>query len=178
MNLQDKLVSLSDYNIGFRTYENNFIITIVYKDDWAIIEPSDKDVKFFKDENKQNTYYYITQIGGKKDGLQNIFNTIDETIMYNKELEEKVELLKEKINQLYDLFNAKSIDELKTLEFVTKKGKSNRQRKKPKEETKETVASTVVKEEANETASVETLDDKIMKSINKVSNKQKKEKTA
>lgn len=177
MNLQDKLISLSDYSIGFRTYENNFVISIVYKDDWAIIEPSDNEVKFFKDENKPNTYYYIAKID-KKDGLNNIFSTIDETIMYNKELEEKVELLKEKINELYEFFNTKSIDELKTLEFVVKKGKTNRQKKKPKEETKkETVKQDVESEERSE-MEVQSLDDKIMQSMRKVNNNQRKEKTA
>ena len=98
MKLEEKLISLSEYGIGFRTYKNNFIITITYRDGWSIIKPSDEKIKFIKDNNKSNTYYYATEVDVDMTHLEGIFATIDETIKYNKELEEKMILLKKKID--------------------------------------------------------------------------------
>lgn len=136
MNLQDKLISLSDYKIGFTMYDEKFLISITYKDTWSVIMPEDKEITFMKDEKHDNIFYYTTPLNGDPQHLQHIFDTIDETIAYNKELEEKVVLFNEKIEEMQDLFSKKSIDELRTMEFTfkTSKRKTVKKTNKKKEE--------------------------------------------
>lgn len=120
MNLQDKLMSLSEYNIGFTMYDGNFLISIKYKDSWSIISPEDDAIAFMKDDNNPNVFYYSTPLNDETQHLQHIFDTIDETIAYNKELEQKVELFKQKTEEMQTLFAEKSIEELMTMEFTFK----------------------------------------------------------
>ncbi len=174
MKLEEKIASLSEYGLGFRTYENNYIIYITYKDDWAVIQPSDEEIKFMRDDKNPNTYYYVTKIGDVSK-FQGIFDTIDETIIYNKEIEEKNTLFKEKTEELFQLFIDKPISELKKLQFTfppqKKNGKKqNRIKSAKKTEEKQTERKQV--EEKNEEDDLNEIDNKIMVAIEKV-NKQK-----
>lgn len=137
MNLQDKLISLSDYKIGFTMYDEKFLVSITYKDTWSVIMPEDKEITFMKDEKHDNIFYYTTPLNGDPQHLQHIFDTIDETIAYNKELEDKVVLFNSKIEEMQDIFSKKSIDELRTMEFTfkTQKRKAKKTNKKKEEKT-------------------------------------------
>ncbi len=175
MKLEEKLISLSEYGIEFKTYKNNFIIAITYHDGWSIIKPSDEKIKFIRDNKKPNTYYYATEVSADRTHLEGIFATIDETINYNKELEEKMILLKEKIDELSKLFVDKPISELRRLEFKIPQQKKSTSTKKKKEET-------IRKEEKEEETSIKEIeridseiDKKIKLSVEKVKNKNKKE---
>lgn len=139
MNLQDKLMSLSDYNIGFTMYDGNFLISITYKDTWSVISPEDEAITFMKDENNPNLFYYSTPLNDETQHLQHIFDTIDETIAYNKELEAKVELFKKKTEEMQSIFAEKSIEELMTMEFTfkTKRKTAKKTTKKKTDKTSE-----------------------------------------
>ena len=130
MKLEEKLIELSEYGISFRTYKNNFIITLTYNDGWTVIKPSDEQIKFMKDKEKVNTYYYATEVSNDMTHLEAIFNTIGETISYNKEIEAKTALLKEKIDELSKLFVDTPITDLQRLEFVIPPQKKNASAKK------------------------------------------------
>lgn len=137
MILQDKkFVSLSEYNIGFQTYKGNFVISLKYPDNWAVIEPTDKSIQFMRDEGTAGVYYYVVSIEGGEEKLNCVFDAIEETIMYNKELQEKVELLNNKITELRDLFVEYPIDKLRNLEFTFKKQKKKASKKVKSEEAK------------------------------------------
>ena len=178
MKLEEKLISLSEYGISFRTYKNNFIITITYNDGWSVIKPSDEKIKFLKDKDHANMYYYATEVSSDMSHLEGIFNTIDETISYNKEIEEKTLLLKSKIDELSKLFVDTPISDLKRLEFVIpqpKKTSSNRKKKETaiKSEEKQKVVKN--KDEKQEIETVENeIDKKIKMSIERVNNSKQK----
>ena len=131
MNLQDKLISLSEYNISFRFNEGNIIVSIEYKDGWSVINPEDEGVKLMKSKEK-NVFFYCAEIDSKNMHIQSIFDTIDETIRYNKENEARFELFKESIKELEKLFSEKTYKELKTLRFVTKAYKEATKKSKKK----------------------------------------------
>lgn len=121
MTEQDKMfIALSEYNIGLQTYEGNFVVSLRYPDGWAVIEPSDESIKFMRDGEQTGVYYYIVPTSDGENGLNGIFSVVKETVMYNKELQEKVELLNSKIKELQDIFVNNSISKLRTLEFVFK----------------------------------------------------------
>lgn len=120
MDLQDKIISLAGYGIGFNVYDGNFLVNITYNKNWAVIKPEDKNVKFMRDKDNTDVYYYSVPVD-KKDSLQNAFDTIEETIRYNKELEAKVALFKLKLVDLQQVFAEKSLEELQSMEFSFKK---------------------------------------------------------
>lgn len=143
MTEQDKMfISLSEYNIGLQTYEGNFVVSLRYPDGWSVIEPSDKNIRFMRDADKKGVYYYVVPTSDGEDGLSGVFKVINETVLYNKELQEKVELLNEKINELHDIFVNNPISELRKLEFVIKgKKKKNPKKTKAEKEPEEVVES-------------------------------------
>lgn len=145
MDLQDKIISLAGYGIGFNVYDGNFLINITYKDKWAVIKPEDKNVKFLRDKDNANVYYYSIPVD-KKDSLQNAFDTIDQTIKYNKELEAKVALFKLKLVELQQVFAEKSLEELQNMEFTVKKKTKAAPKKTTKKKTEKTSAETCKEE--------------------------------
>lgn len=146
MNLQDKLISLSDYNIGFTMYDGKFLVSIVYNSNWSVIRPEDEEITFMKDESNPNMFYYSTPLSDETKHLEHIFDTIDETITYNKELEQKAELFKQKIDEMQSLFVDKSIDELLTMEFSFKTNKRKTTKKTAKKKTDKTSTETCKEE--------------------------------
>ncbi len=154
MTEQDKMfISLSEYNIGLQTYEGNFIVSLKYPDGWAVIEPSSDNIKFMRDAETQGIYYYIVPTVDGENGLNGVFSVINETVMYNKELQEKVDLLNKKIAELSDIFVNNPISRLRKLEFVFKPQKKNSAKKtvEKKQKSNKVTENVVELEEANDT---------------------------
>lgn len=154
MTEQDKMfISLSEYNIGLQTYEGNFIVSLKYPDGWAVIEPSSDDIKFMRDAETQGIYYYIVPTADGENGLNGVFSVINETVMYNKELQEKVDLLNKKIAELSDIFVNNPMSKLRKLEFVFKPQKKNSAKKtgEKKQKPNKVTENVVEPEEANDT---------------------------
>ena len=149
MTEQDKMfIALSEYNIGLQTYEGNFVVSLKYPDSWAVIEPSEKNIRFMRDGEQKGVYYYIVPTTDGENGLNGVFRVVNETVMYNKELQEKVELLNAKIKELQDIFVENPISELRKLEFVFKGKKKKTAKRSKVEKTSEEV---VEAEEVNDT---------------------------
>ena len=127
MDLQEKLIELSEYNVSFNVANGNFVIRIKYNDKWTIIKPDNNDIAFYRDENDDSVYYYVAPITISIDKL---FLAIDETIEYNRELELKVELFKNKMAELQEIFAQESLDVLNTLEFKIRKKKDKTKKEK------------------------------------------------
>lgn len=118
MDLQEKLIELSEYGVSFNVANDNFVIKIKYNDNWTIIQPDGDDIAFYRDENVNSVYYYVAPI---TTSIDKIFAAIDETIDYNRELELKVQLFKVKMTELQEIFTHESLEVLNTLEFKFKK---------------------------------------------------------
>ena len=174
MDLQEKLISLSKYNIGFKTYNDKFLVSITYKPEWSVIKPMDNDVQFMRDNDKKDSYYYIAPLDEKAEHLQGIFNTIDETITYNEELEKKVELLQKKIEEMQQLFTDKPLEELLTMEFTFKGEK----KKKKQTKKKETTVEEHTQEEPKKEDTKEEEENDIDKRVSEIMKKKNKKTTA
>ena len=61
--------------------------------------------------------------------VEKVFELIDETIEYNKDIEAKSELFKQKIDEMRKIFLEEDLQTLRTMEFKMKK-KKNFQRKR------------------------------------------------
>lgn len=123
MDFQQKMIEYAKYGISVRTSSNNgaeyYMVSLTFGSKWKVQMPSDNEgekvmcVKIKED----GTYCYMTEI---TNGIQPIFELVDETIRYNEELEKKVELLKAKAEELKELFATKTYEELLALEFTFK----------------------------------------------------------
>ena len=126
MDLQEKLIELSEYGVSFNVASGNFVIKIKYNSNWTIIQPDGNEIAFYRDENDDSVYYYVASV---TTSIDKIFFAIDETIEYNRELELKVELFKEKMSELQEIFAQEPLDVLRTLEFKLKKKKKEKTKK-------------------------------------------------
>ena len=150
MNLQERLIELSKYNITFNVANGNFVIRIRYDEKWDVIEPENKEVSFYRDENDSLLYYYVAPISIN---IEEIFHAIDETIDYNIELEEKVVFFKQKMAELQEIFAKEPMEVLKTLEFKTKKKKEKVKKEKSLEKVDDKEETTeVIEEKSSESA--------------------------
>lgn len=129
MNLQEKLISLSEYKLGFNIYNGHVVININYPTEWTIIKPEDDDITFAQENS---IYYYSAPIIQ----MQNIFEVIETTIEFNKEMEKKLELFKLKQKELQEIFAEESYEILETLSFTLKKKKKVAKKTPKKEDVK------------------------------------------
>lgn len=170
MDLQEKLIELSEYNVSFNVANGSFVIRIKYDDRWTVIQPDSKDISFYRDDSNDSVYYYVAPITV---GIDKMFSAIDETIEYNRELEIKVELFKQKMNELQEIFAQEPLEVLNTLEFKMKRKKE----KQKKDKTNETKKEENVSEETErteemsgneeETSKISEIDAKINEVLNK-----------
>lgn len=146
MTLQENLIELSPYNIDFRYYGNWYLIGVQYKEGWQILEPDNPLIEHMPKDGK---YYYSAPMN--KVSIDEIFNSIKDTIEHNKDLQKKVELFQQKIEELQNIFSVEDYDTLLTLSFKYKKYK--------KRKIKDKVNSEVISEEENKLNESESLDD-------------------
>ena len=130
-NLQDRMDALAPYFRGIERYNDAIIVRVYYPSNWKAYESSDGNVKVTpSDDDPNETYYYADSNIASYD---DIFDLIEETVKANEEVSLRLQLLKEKGEELKELFSRLPYEELKTLEFVvgTPKKKPRKSRKKP-----------------------------------------------
>lgn len=113
MNLQKKLIQLSEYKCSFKYVESYFLVSMVYPENWSIIPCEDKSIDVAEEDG---VTYYAALI---ETDINKAFELIDDTILYNLDVEKKMNLLKFNINKLQEMFATMDLEELETLEFVT-----------------------------------------------------------
>ena len=121
MTLQENLTELSSYNIDFRYYGNWILVVVEYDKGWQIIEPTNP---LIEQKAKDGEYYYSATMN--EVNIDEVFDLIKETIEHNKDLQKKVELFQEKIEELQKIFAEQDYDTLLTLSFKYKKYKKKR----------------------------------------------------
>lgn len=135
LQVEDYISKIGEYFEGIERYNDALIVRVKLPERWGVYPSSDERIKVAPSEEVPNEYYYY---GSSNDvNLEDIFQLIIETIQMNKDVLLKIELLKEKVQELKELFDTKPLEELKTLKFVTeqpKKAKAKRKYTKKKTE--------------------------------------------
>ena len=136
MNIQERINNLGDYFKGMQVNAENGIIyvTVQFHKGWACSEVTEHNfnVKAVQDD-MPGLFYFFTDM---EVGFDKIFDAIDYNIRFNEEAQAKVNLLREKIEELRTVFESEDIDTLKTLEFkYKKKVKKTSKNKKDNNET-------------------------------------------
>lgn len=130
MNLQKKLIQLSEYKCSFKYVESYFLVSMVYPENWSIIPCEDKSIDVAEEDG---VTFYAAPI---ETDINKAFELIDDTILYNLDVEKKMNLLKFNINKLQEMFATMDLEELETLEFVTTKSKVSKNKEKKSTKTK------------------------------------------
>lgn len=116
MSKAPNIVEYAAYNLSMRIQDGYYIITLHYPQKWKGIAPDENDsVHVVNDDSDPTVFYYMTAVNN---GVDEIFELVDETISYNKELELKAALIKEKVKELEELFISEPYDRLLKLKFV------------------------------------------------------------
>jgi len=113
-NIQKTLDSLQPYVIGIRYLEGTPLIDVVFKEGWTV--PEDSKVKKVKGNDEMNYFMLFSEIEGI--GLDELLAYVKKTIDINVEREKKHDLLREKVNELKEVFKKNSLDKLKRLKFT------------------------------------------------------------
>ena len=112
-NIQKTLDSLQPYVIGIRYLEGTPLVDAVFKEGWTV--PEDPKVKKVKGNDDMNYFMLFSEIEGI--GLDELLAYVKKTIDINIEREKKHDLLREKVNELKEVFKKNNLDKLKRLKF-------------------------------------------------------------
>jgi len=112
-NLQETLDSLQPFLIGIRYLEGTPLVDVVFKDGWTI--PEDPNVKKIKGNDDLNYYMVFSEVKGI--GLDELLLYVEKAIKLNQEREKKHDLLREKVNELKEVFKKNSLSKLSRLKF-------------------------------------------------------------
>ena len=113
-NIQETLDSLQPYVIGIRYLEGTPLVDVVFKEGWAVQE--DPKIKMMKGNEEMNYYMLFSEVKGV--GLDELLGFVDKTIKLNIEREKKHDLLREKVQELKEVFKRNTLDKLKRLKFA------------------------------------------------------------
>lgn len=141
MNIKERIERLGMYFHSMNVAaENNIIyVRVQFPKGWGCSELTEYNfnVKSVTDEIPGYFYFFANM----EIGFDKIFDAIEFNIQFNEEAQAKVSLLREKIEELKDIFENEDINVLRTLEFKykKKKPKSIKSQKTVTEESKEIV---------------------------------------
>ena len=113
-NIQKTLDSLQPYVIGIRYLEGTPIIDVVFKEGWSIID--DPKISKIKGNEEMNYYMVYSEITGVT--LDDLLAYVDKIIKLNQDREKKYDLLREKVNELKEVFKKNTLSKLKMLKFT------------------------------------------------------------
>lgn len=119
MNVDKVFKTLSPYLIGLKVVEGYNLVEAGLKRTWVV--PPHQSIEYHKNKEDDGITYYAfyTEDGC---GFDTILEWLDsEVIQMNIETEKKEQLLREKINDLKNIFESSSLDELTHLSMVVDK---------------------------------------------------------
>lgn len=128
------------YGISIRTTSaadgvEYYVVTINFNPKWNVVKPSDETVNCVS-QTESGAYVYFTEVNN---GIDTVFDAIDDTINYNEDVEKKITLLRQKISELQELFANETYENLQRLTFVIQDGAKKRGRKPKQQEVVEEV---------------------------------------
>lgn len=135
MTLQDRMTNLKPYFRGIEMYNEAIMVKVTYPTNWKSYPSADGRIKVAPGENDPNiTFYYADS---NDTTYEDIFDLVEETVKENKDVVLKLKLLKEKVEELKELFSKMSYEELTTLSFTTTKPKKPKTKKTSTKKNKE-----------------------------------------
>jgi hypothetical protein len=111
---QEKLNELRPYVTGIRFVKDLPVVDVLLLDNWDMFESD--NVTYKPSSNNKN--YFMVFPKNPEDSIDIVLDHVEYVIDFNVEKENKLSLLKVKIEELKFLFSEKSLKELERLKFV------------------------------------------------------------
>lgn len=111
---QEKLNELRPYVTGIRFVKDLPVVDVLLLENWDMFE---SDSVTYKPSSNNNNYFMVFP-KNPEDSIDSVLDHVEYVIDFNVEKENKLSLLKAKIEELKFLFSEKSLKELERLKFV------------------------------------------------------------
>ncbi len=111
---QEKLNELRPYVTGMRFVKDLPVVDVVLLENWDMFE---SDAISYK-PSASSLHYYMVFPKDKDDSIDSVLEHVKYVIEFNIEKENKLSLLKAKIEELKVLFNDKPLKDLEKLKFI------------------------------------------------------------
>lgn len=142
--MQDRMSDMKPYFRGIEMYNDALMVKVVYPKNWKAYPSEDDRIKVTTSDDGSMTYYYGDS---NETSYEEIFDLVEQTIKANQDIILKLKLLKDKVEELRELFQDTSYDDLLNLKFVIDKDGKPKKRKYAKK--KKVVEEEVKTEEEN-----------------------------
>lgn len=151
--LQDKMNNLKPYFRGIEMYNEAIMVKVAFPNNWKAYPSDDGKIKVTESETDSTlTYYYADS---NNTTYEEMLDLVEQTVKANQDIVLKLKLLKDKVEELKELFQNTPYDDLTNLEFViAKKTKPKRKYAKKKAKVEEETE-TIVSENKEEEVKIE-----------------------
>ena len=135
--LQERMNDMKPYFRGIEMYNEAIMVKVAYPNKWKAYPSEDGKIKITPSDSDPNlTYYYADS---KDTTYEEMFDLVEQTIKANQDIVLKLKLLRDKVEELKELFQNTPYDDLLNLQFVVGKKPKRKYVKKKKVEKLETV---------------------------------------
>ena len=107
---------MKPYFRGIEMYNDALIVRVIFPQKWKAYDSNDGRIKATPSETVANEYFYYADSNDTT--YEDMFDLIEETIKANNDIVLKLKLLRDKVEELKEMFSLHSYDELTTLKFV------------------------------------------------------------
>lgn len=143
--LQERMNDMKPYFRGIEMYNEAIMVKVAYPNKWKAYPSEDGRIKITpSDSDPSLTYYYADS---KDTTYEEMFDLVEQTIKANQDIVLKLKLLRDKVEELKELFQNTPYDDLLNLQFVINKKSKRKYVKKKKSEENEPQKEVVNKEE-------------------------------
>ena len=111
---QEKLNELRPYVTGIRFVKDLPVVDVLLLENWDMFE---SDSVTYKSSSSNNNYFMVFP-KNSEDSIDSVLDHVEYVIDFNVEKENKLSLLKAKIEELKFLFSDKPLKELERLKFI------------------------------------------------------------
>lgn len=155
--LQERMNDMKPYFRGIEMYNDALIVRVMLPPKWNAYNSNDGRIKATPSETVANEFFYYAN--SQDTTYEDIFDLIEETIKANNDIVLKLKLLRDKVEELKEMFSLHSYDELTTLKFVLEPFKKDIPKRKYTRKKKEA-------EKAQEEPQTENNDEEIIEQKN------------
>ena len=128
---------MKPYFRGIEMYNEAIMVKVAYPNKWKAYPSEDGRIKITPSDSDPNlTYYYADS---KDTTYEEMFDLVEQTIKANQDIVLKLKLLRDKVEELKELFQNTPYDDLLNLQFVVGKKPKRKYVKKKKAEKLEAV---------------------------------------
>jgi hypothetical protein len=126
---------MKPYFRAIEVYNNALMVRVVFPSNWKVYDRQDSVIKVTPSETNANEVIYYAD--SDEATYEDIFDLVEETIKANQDIVSKLKLLREKVEELKEMFSRLPYEELTTLKFVTEKPKETKPKRKYTKKKKE-----------------------------------------